>query len=106
MRTLDPTKFDSRREYLAVKLAAHLADRPFRVTDELVDELRTEFDEDEILELVFCCGMFSWGNIVGIGLRVDLHDHSHYAPLDWAAAERTLRAQAIAFAEELRSRED
>lgn len=95
IETLDETLFNSRREYLAVKFASLLADRPFRVTDEFVEELKTEFEEGEILEMAFACGTFSWGNIVGIALRVDLVGHDHYQPLDWDEAERTKRQVAI-----------
>lgn len=105
VRTLDEDKFNSRREYLAVKLAASLADRPFRVTDEQIKELRTEFDEAEIVEMMFCCAIFSWGNIVGIGLRVDLNDHSHYPALDWAAGEREKYEMTLEYADKLRAAE-
>lgn len=89
IETLDESLFNNRREYLAVKYASLLADRPFRVTEEFIEELRTEFDEDEILEMTFACATFSWGNIIGIALRVDLDGHQHYPPLDWDAAERS-----------------
>ena len=93
--TLDEALFDSRREYLAVRYASLLADRPFRVTDDFLGELREEFDEGEILEMTFACATFSWGNIIGIALRVDLHSHEHYSELDWPAAEARKRQMAI-----------
>lgn len=94
IETLDESLFKRRREFLAVKFAALLADGPFRVTDGFIAELKTEFDEDEILEMVFACATFSWGNIIGIALRVDLDGHEHYPPLDWDAAERKKTASS------------
>jgi alkylhydroperoxidase family enzyme len=41
-----------RREQLAVGLARSIADDPKSVTDEQFDELRSEFSDDEIVELV------------------------------------------------------
>lgn len=90
--SLDPALFNNRREYLAVKLAAALADCPFRLTGEQVEELKEEFAEEEILEMVFACATFSWGNIVGIALRVQTDPSSGYDPVDWEAAARTKQA--------------
>ena len=79
----------SRRELLALRLAGSLADRPYRLTDELMTELRTEFTEAEIVEMTFCCALFSWGNIFGIGLHIDTAPDSPYgAGLDYAQAGR------------------
>lgn len=100
IRTLDPALFNSRREYLAVKLAAALADRPFRVTDEQIEELKQEFTDEEILEMVFACATFSWGNILGIGLRVEMDTDSAYPQLDWRDAAETKRGMLLKAAAE------
>ena len=82
----------SRRESLAMQVAGSLADRPFRLTDDLMSELRSEFSESEIVEMVFCCGLFSWGNIFGIGLHTDTFADSPYGSgLDYTEAERHKR---------------
>ena len=101
IETLDESLFNNRREYLAVKFASLLADRPFRVTDAFIEELKTEFEEGEILEMAFSCATFSWGNIIGIALRVDLVGHDHYDPLDWDKSERIKREQALEHARKL-----
>ena len=74
---LDETML-SRREALAVRLARCLADSPFRVTDEQIKELKTEFSDSEIIEIIFSCAIFSWGNIVGIATRVDTASNGPY----------------------------
>lgn len=74
---LDKSKL-TRREGLAIGLARSLADNPFRVTDAQLDELRTEFSNEEIVEMIFACAIFSWGNIVGIATRVDTDPSSQY----------------------------
>ena len=68
----------SRREVLALTLARSLADNPFRLTDAQIEELRTEFSNDEIKEMIFACAVFSWGNIIGIATRVDTDPGSSY----------------------------
>lgn len=68
----------TRREALALRLARSLADNPFRLTEAQIAELRTEFDDDEIVEMIFACAIFSWGNIVGIATRVDTAADSSY----------------------------
>lgn len=94
--TLDRELFNNDRECLAVRYAGHLTDRPFRVTDEQIDELRNEFTDDEIVEMTFGCATFFWGNIIGIALRVDLAGHDHYPPLDWDFAQETKSGSADA----------
>jgi len=74
---LDESKL-TRREALALRLARSLADNPFRVTDEQIAELKTEFADDEIIEMIFACAIFSWGNIIGIATRVDTNADSPY----------------------------
>jgi hypothetical protein len=66
----DESRF-SRKEALAIRLARALADMPFRLDETLLRELRTEYNDSEIIEMIFCCAIFSWGNIIGIATRVD-----------------------------------
>ena len=70
----------TRKEFLAINLARHLADNPFRVTDALLAELRQEYTDDEIAEMIFACAIFSWGNIIGIATRVDVEAGGRYKP--------------------------
>jgi hypothetical protein len=87
----DPSGF-SRREYLAVHLAHCLGDAPFRLTDEFLEELKEEFTDGEIIEMIFACALFSWGNIVGIATRVECAPESDYPELPWESEEgRKLR---------------
>lgn len=90
---VDDTRL-TRQEYLAVKLARHLADNPWRVNEELLTELRTEYDDAEIIEMIFSCAIFSWGNIIGISTRVDVDVSSEYQPgLTYEEGERRARAK-------------
>ncbi len=50
------------REAKAVSLAERIALDPHTVTDEFFDSLRETFTDDEIVEMVFACGIFNWGN--------------------------------------------
>jgi alkylhydroperoxidase family enzyme len=61
----------SRREALAVELAERIAGDPHSVTDEFWQELRTEFSDEQLVELVFACGIFNWGNKFNITMRLD-----------------------------------
>ena len=80
--------------YLALGLAHRLADAPFRLTDDYLAELRTQFSDAEIVEMIFACALFSWGNIVGIAVRVTCAEHSQYSELDWdAQMHRKTRTQ-------------
>jgi alkylhydroperoxidase family enzyme len=74
----DESRFN-RREALAIRLARALADRPFRLDDDLLMALRTEYQDAEIIEMIFCCAIFSWGNIIGIATRVDTDPDGPYA---------------------------
>jgi hypothetical protein len=73
----DESRFN-RKEVLAIRLARALADRPFRLNSDLLTELRTEYRDDEIIEMIFCCAIFSWGNIIGIATRVDTESDGPY----------------------------
>src|SRR5206468_1897119 len=47
-----PAELADRREVLAVALTDQMLDDPAGVTDEFFDQLRAEFDDEEIVELV------------------------------------------------------
>ena len=84
----DETKL-TRREAMALRLARSLADHPFNLTDELMTEAQSEFTDAEIVEIVFACAMFSWGNILGIAFHIDTNPDSPYGSgLDYDAAKR------------------
>jgi len=61
----------SRREALAVELAERIAGDPHAVTDDFWGELKTAFSDEELVELVFACGIFNWGNKFNIAMRLD-----------------------------------
>ncbi len=60
-----------RREGLAVALAQRMAADPHSVTGEFWDELKQVFTEDELVEMVFACGIFNWGNKFNITMQLD-----------------------------------
>jgi len=61
----------TRREALAVQLAARIARDPHTVDDKLFEELRQHFSQEEIVEMVFACSLFNWGNKFNITMRLD-----------------------------------
>lgn len=61
----------SRREALAVELAERIAGDPHSVTDDFWRDLKTEFSDEELVELIFACGIFNWGNKFNITMRLD-----------------------------------
>ena len=79
----------SRREYLGVKLAEYMAGDPNYIPDSFYEELKAEFSEEEIVELVFGCSIFNFGNKFNITMRLDTSEESSYPtgmtyPLDAA----------------------
>jgi len=68
----------SRREYLAVKLAEYMAGDPNCITDDFYRELKDEFKDEEIVELVFACSIFNFGNKFNITMRLDTTEESDY----------------------------
>ena len=68
----------SRREELAVRLAEAIAGDPNFMPDGLFDELHEEFTDDEIVELVFGCSVFNFGNKFNITMRLDSTEESAY----------------------------
>lgn len=83
----------SRREALAVELAERIAGDPHSVTDDFWRELKGEFSDEQLVELVFACGIFNWGNTFNIAMRLDT-DGAAYprgmqykdAPTSWRPA--------------------
>lgn len=59
------------REALAISLAERIALDPHTVTDDFFSELKQVFSENEIVEMVFACGIFNWGNKFNITMHMD-----------------------------------
>jgi uncharacterized peroxidase-related enzyme len=68
----------TRREYLGVKLAEYMAGDPNYIPDAFYDELKAEFTEAEIVELIFACSVFNWGNKFNITTRMEASEESKY----------------------------
>jgi alkylhydroperoxidase family enzyme len=68
----------SAREYLAIRLAEQMAGDPNYISDQFYDELKAEFSEEEIVELVFACSVFNFGNKFNITMRLDAAPDSKY----------------------------
>ena len=66
------------REALAVSLAERMALDPHTVTDDFFTTLKGTFSEDEIVEMVFACGIFNWGNKFNITMNLDADPASEY----------------------------
>ncbi len=67
------------REALAVSLAERMALDPHTVTDDFFTELKQTFSENEIVEMVFACGIFNWGNKFNITMHMDADSASTYS---------------------------
>lgn len=74
---IDPEPL-SRREELAVRLADLMSDDPHRFTDEFFDELREEFTEAEVIELLLFAGLEVGLDRFCIALTLDTTDESPY----------------------------
>jgi len=66
------------REALGVSLAERIALDPHTVTDDFFETLRQHFTDDEIVEMVFACGIFNWGNKFNITMNLDAEPESEY----------------------------
>jgi alkylhydroperoxidase family enzyme len=75
--TIDESKL-TKREALAVRLADKIARDPHEVTTPFFNQLREHFTEQEIVELVFACGIFNWGNKFNITMQLDTAPESEY----------------------------
>ena len=78
------------KEALAVSFAERIALDPHTVTDEFFAQLKGEFSEDEIVEMVFACGIFNWGNKFNITMQMSSDAVSEYG------AEMGYRQEEIA----------
>ena len=68
----------SSREVVAVRLAEYMAGDPNYIPDAFNDELKAEFSEDEVVELVFGCSIFNFGNKFNITMKLDSTEESKY----------------------------
>jgi len=68
----------SEREALAVSFAERIALDPHTVTDGFFAGLKSVFSEEEIVEMVFACGIFNWGNKFNITLQMNSDGSSAY----------------------------
>lgn len=68
----------TRREELAVRLSEQMSGDPNYITDEFFDELREEYTDDEIVELVFGCSLINFGNKFNITMTLDSGEGSRY----------------------------
>ena len=66
------------REAMAISFAERIALDPHTVTDEFYADLKTVFSDEEIVEMVFACGIFNWGNKFNITMNMDADGDSDY----------------------------
>ena len=66
------------REALAVSFAERIALDPHTVTDDFFADLKRVFSEEEIVEMLFACGIFNWGNKFNITMKMDGDGTSEY----------------------------
>ena len=66
------------REAMGICLAERLALDPHTVTDEFFAELQGIFSDDEIVEMIYACGIFNWGNKFNIALHMEADEQSPY----------------------------
>ena len=78
-----PSDALTNREAAAVSLAERIALDPHTVTDSFFESLKSDFTEEEIVEMVFACGIFNWGNKFNITMQLDSAAESEY-PTDMA----------------------
>lgn len=68
----------TRREALAVRVADEMSKDPQEMTDEFFDELRMEFTDEEIIELLLFAGLEVGLDRFCIALRLDTTEDSPY----------------------------
>lgn len=66
-------------EALAVQLAEYIAGDPNYIPDGFFGRLAEVYSDEEVIELVFACGIFNWGNKFNITMQVDSSDDSTYS---------------------------
>lgn len=67
------------KEALAVQLAEYIAGDPNYIPDGFFQKLETVWTDEEIIELVFACSIFNWGNKFNITMQVEGDGDSVYA---------------------------
>jgi alkylhydroperoxidase family enzyme len=73
-----PGEVLNEREALAVQLAERIGLDPHTVDDAFFAKLKETFSEEEIVEMVFACGIFNWGNKFNITMQMDGDGQSEY----------------------------
>lgn len=68
----------NRREELAVRLSEQMSGDPNYIDDDFFDELREEYTDEEIVELVFACAVMNFGNKFNITMTLDSAEGSQY----------------------------
>jgi alkylhydroperoxidase family enzyme len=66
------------REATAISLAERIALDPHTIDDEFFAGVQAVFSDDEIVEMVFACGIFNWGNKFNITMKLDSEPESEY----------------------------
>ena len=66
------------KEALAVQLAEYIAGDPNYIPDGFFDRLKSVYTDEEVIELVFACSIFNWGNKFNITMQLDSTDDSSY----------------------------
>ncbi|MFT5425467.1 MAG: alkylhydroperoxidase family enzyme [Gammaproteobacteria bacterium] len=77
MGEIDESAF-TRREYLGIKLAEYMAGDPNYIPDEFYDDLKEAYTKEEVVELIFACSVFNFGNKFNITMRLDTTEESDY----------------------------
>ena len=68
----------SSREVVAVRLAEYMAGEPNFIPDAVYNELKAGCSREEIVELVFACSVFNFGNKFNSTMRLDATEESKY----------------------------
>lgn len=89
-RQPQPGELLNDREALALQLAERMALDPHTVDDAFFARLKEHFSEDEVVELVFACSIFNWGNKFNITMQMDADEASEY--------EKGMRYQVVELA--------
>lgn len=66
------------KEALAVELSLRISADPHSVDDDFFDQLRKEYSEEEIVELVWAASFMNGANKFNITMRLDTRDDSVY----------------------------
>lgn len=77
----------TKRESLAVELAERIAGDPHTVTSQFWQSLKEEFTDDELVEMVFACGIFNWGNKFNITMQLDTDGTTYERGMEYKEIE-------------------